>query len=275
MSSAFEHIVKKLERAEEHINQLEREREAFLNKTPNRELADYDADSEKAFKDFHGQRVVDPRLSVLTGDVLHQLRSSLDHMACDLILSNGGSITLKSQFPIFLYEPTKQGDIRRYNGQIEGVTRPEILTIIKRHQPYAAGDGRGGSHSLAVLKSLSNIDKHRALILHVVTIEARIRGTVRWKNGIVSESDSADLRTETSAELPFESELIDEVNMQRRLTTRISFAQWGDMTYPPVELINGLRALRTAVTDVLNDLVPYFRPPGDGPSHGPYPDDGD
>jgi hypothetical protein len=73
MSDALTHIAEKLKRADQHVVQLGTEAEAFLNERSNRELVDYDPQSAEAFKNFHQQRVVPPRLGVLTGEAIYQM----------------------------------------------------------------------------------------------------------------------------------------------------------------------------------------------------------
>ena len=157
-------IKAKLDRATQHIADLSSRLDTFLSEAPERELVDCDADAAKAFRDFHLNRPIPPEFGIVAGEVIHQLRSSLDHIACALHPKDGGTPTITSQFPIFSFEPTKPDDGRRYQNQIKGITRPAVLALIEHHQPYLRGNDR---HWLVVLKTLSNTDKHRALIVNV------------------------------------------------------------------------------------------------------------
>src|SRR5687768_8096129 len=117
-------IAEKLNRAKEHIEQLRAEVSAFLNEAPHRELVNYDASAAQAFRDFHQARHIPARFSIIAGEAIHQLRSSLDHLVSALIIADEGAPTVDSQFPICRFEPTKDKQIRRYKRQVEGITRP-------------------------------------------------------------------------------------------------------------------------------------------------------
>jgi len=66
MSDALSHIREKLKRADEHIQQLDRELKPFLHEKP-RTLVYDDLETRKAFEELHRNRVVPARVSVLTG----------------------------------------------------------------------------------------------------------------------------------------------------------------------------------------------------------------
>ncbi len=259
MSTALTHIAAKLERADQHIVQLGTEAEAFSNETPHRELIDYDAEAAKAFKAFHLNRVVPARLSILTGEAIYQMRSSLDHLACALILKDGGTVTDGSQFPIFRFEPVKPENLGRYKRQIEGITRPAVLAAIEALQPHTRGDGRD-FHWLQILKVLSNLDKHKTLITHVSVVQPRISHTSIFNNdtSLMVESDAIDHGTEivTAGRHRIFGDEVEVVNVQRRLTTFVSF-DWPGAPYD-LFAVYALRGLHTAVSDVVKEFSPFL-----------------
>jgi hypothetical protein len=255
MATALEHIDEKLNRAKEHIDQLEFAVNAFLDEAPQRKLIDYDPQSAEAFKQLHSQRVVPPRLSVITGDVFYQLRSSLDHVTCALILKDGGTPDNSSQFPITWKEPSEQHELRRYQRQIEGITRPEVLTAIEDLQPWK----RTENHWLSTFKGLSNTDKHRQLILHVIAVEPRISYDTYWpeidfKGSSFGFDDGTEVSTGTQEIF---GDVVEIMNVQRSLSTYVAFAQWPGAPRE-VELINGLRSLRTAIRRIVGDLARFL-----------------
>lgn len=99
------------------------------------------------------------RLAVIAGDVLHCLRSALDHLAWALVLENDGVPSSdshpKTQFPILSKPPVT---IRAKEG---GITKA-AETILAEVQPYSGGQDPT-VHSLKILSRLSNVDKHRTL----------------------------------------------------------------------------------------------------------------
>jgi hypothetical protein len=99
-----------------------------------------------------------PAFSVIAGEVVHHLRSSLDHLVHALIVRNRGTPTNNNQFPICLTKTSYENNVR--SGVINGVT-PTAQAIIERLQPYK--ETKPADSALAILNQLSNTDKHRLL----------------------------------------------------------------------------------------------------------------
>jgi hypothetical protein len=113
-----------------------------------------------------------PALSIIAGDVVHNLRSALDHLAVTLVPSaRRGS----ASFPIETRDIWAKNGRRyivrdaearkRWRTAINGMA-PETIAVLKQLQPY--GVARPNGHLLAVLSRLDNADKHRQLILFTV-----------------------------------------------------------------------------------------------------------
>jgi len=108
-----------------------------------------------------------PALSVMFGDALHNMRSALDHLAWQLVLRDGGQPTQQTQFPLQLHRRS-DGGFPEIRGGVAAATR-QLLDEVQRY----ADDDLGADprlHPLAVLKTLSNIDKHRELLLGVAVV---------------------------------------------------------------------------------------------------------
>jgi hypothetical protein len=99
----------------------------------------------------------------IIGDMAHNLRSALDHVACQLSIANGGDVECEqTSFPIFVDDaPGSRKQFARCAGMFSHLDR----TIARRLQPYQTADPR--THPLWLLHTLNNIDKHRRL--HVVS----------------------------------------------------------------------------------------------------------
>ena len=106
------------------------------------------------------------RVSLLVGDIVHNLRCALDHLIHHLALRNSGD-NLKhperTQFPIADNPTAYQTQAQRYLQEIA----PEHQSIIESFQPYHVMDANvqvgDYFHPLALLRDLSNFDKHRLL----------------------------------------------------------------------------------------------------------------
>lgn len=104
-------------------------------------------------------------ISLIAGDVIHNLRSALDHLAWAMACEFAGGEPRDPtgvQFPI-RDTPVTFADVRRVRTQLA----PEHWQFLERFQPYHGVDGRSDSwhgrykHQLSLLRDLSNDDKHR------------------------------------------------------------------------------------------------------------------
>jgi hypothetical protein len=89
----------------------------------------------------------------VAGDVIHSLRSALDHLAYQLaIVGSGKTPTRKVEFPIAKDRDTYEAEKAR---KVEGI-RPDAVEAIDALKPY-----KGGNDALWRIHELDNIDKHR------------------------------------------------------------------------------------------------------------------
>jgi hypothetical protein len=108
---------------------------------------------------------IDPLIGIILGDAVHNLRSSLDHLAWQLVVAYGGTPSDKTAFPILRTAPTAD----QY-----GRTRPNtnpglpvaVRDLLDEVQPYKRR--HSAEHELAVLHQLNIIDKHRELLVAVM-----------------------------------------------------------------------------------------------------------
>src|SRR6266542_5879088 len=114
--------------------------------------------------------------AVVLGELIHDLRSALDHLVWQLVLSNRQVPNWKNQFPIFSHGTMadwgkKQGKARQkdWRAMLRGV-HPGDVALIKSLQPYKRRH-RETFSALEVLADFSNVDKHRTL-MPVTTIAA-------------------------------------------------------------------------------------------------------
>ena len=92
----------KLARAKENVNNLHNEVTNFLNEhaTSYTTRIQHQKGGLECALIAYGDFEIPMRFSVLAGEVIHHLRSSLDHLIYALIIQNGCSPSKKSQFPI-------------------------------------------------------------------------------------------------------------------------------------------------------------------------------
>jgi hypothetical protein len=175
-------IRRKIEWAEAHAKNLEAIRDGFIQSKP------YTVGSEPDLKPGHeglhryfptSIKDVDPRIALIAGDIIHNLRSALDHLACQLVEVAGNSITDQTMFPIAKGDSINEPS---FSGKVKGM-RKAAQDKIRSAEPYKGGKG----HDLWVLHKLDIADKHHALLTTInrvgeitITLEGSfLRGNFR------------------------------------------------------------------------------------------------
>jgi hypothetical protein len=168
----------KIQRAHEHRNALEGEIEPVLNGERHQIRLSAQLDPHTGYHVFRVGAMPDEwrlRVAVVLGDIVHNLRSSLDQLAWQLVLNHSGRPATDQgarqvAFPIQT-DSKKLASTYTYN-KVSGSDR----AIIESAQPYKGPDNPK-LHGLAVLQRLSNRDKHRMLNpILVGTTNFTIRG---------------------------------------------------------------------------------------------------
>jgi hypothetical protein len=148
----------KIIRATDHQRALEEEARAFLDSRPYRVATKTDPASRRLIYYVESVQDTPVRISSIAGDVLQNLRSSLDHLAFELFMvgTHGKAGAGKHvSFPIF----DDANDYNKYAaGKVKGMPG-KAVSAINSIKPY-----RGGNDVLWQIHRLNNIDKHRFLI---------------------------------------------------------------------------------------------------------------
>ncbi len=115
-----------------------------------------------------------PRLGLVLGDFIHNIRSALDYVAVALAADNGAENIERIQFPICDSTATWRDNIEQRKPErgpspVDGIPHDKIA-LIEKAQPYHAPRAHRAGHPLLQLLRLSNTDKHREL--HVGTVNA-------------------------------------------------------------------------------------------------------
>lgn len=140
---------------------------------------------------------VPPDVTLITGDALHCLRSSLDHMAWQLVESAGNVPGKATAFPI---ADTSQKFADAIGGCTKGMAPPAVSAIRGLH-PY-----QGGNDSLWLLSRLDNVDKHRLLITTGQAYRSVDIGRVMFRKLLEGVSESSDERLRSLADVAIPSQ---------------------------------------------------------------------
>jgi hypothetical protein len=146
----------KVERAQEHIRDLAVEVRSFLAANPFVIATKRDPETRQLIYYVASVRETPVRIAAILGDVIHNLRSALDHLAYQLVwIGTGKTPSSRTYFPIA--DNCANYSARR-SEQVQGA-RPEAINAIDSLKPY-----KGGNDTLWKLHKLNNVDKHRILI---------------------------------------------------------------------------------------------------------------
>jgi hypothetical protein len=173
----------KLERANEHLDAFEAEGGNYLGGEFYMLVRDDSA--EGTVFQLWIKEEPPPRLSVILGDCVHNLRSFLDHIAWQLVLANDETPDEKTSFPIW-DRPPRDGTFRPPS--CRGMSN-DALALVERMQPYHEQD-RAPEHVLSFIRELSNTDKHRTLNLTAASLKGiRVRLLLGPNEEVFAEHD--------------------------------------------------------------------------------------
>ncbi len=163
----FAGIAEKLKRAEENIGNLYFEMQMFFEKSDYPVMPEDDREMLRKATEYHANRAIPPRFSVLAGEIIHHFRSCFDHVVWHF--SDPGKVKdiRRIEFPVFLKEPLGSDERRRFEGKIEGITDPNVRDLIERFQPYKATHPT--DDPLWLIHDFDIFDKHRELVVCVAT----------------------------------------------------------------------------------------------------------
>ena len=145
----------KVERAKRHLADFNEVIRVFFESNPYELVADRDAATGDQIYRVRVNAFPPSDLSIIAGDVVHNLRSALDQMVCALIRANRNQVSGGNGFPI-------SGSKARFESASIGKlknTSPQAKRFIFRLKPY-----NGGNKALWLLSELDNMDKHNQIV---------------------------------------------------------------------------------------------------------------
>lgn len=156
----------RFDRAQEHFNEIRSRLRAY-----------YAADTHTIIGELHfndlsySMYVAAPeeRLNTVIGEMLHNLRSSLDHLALIFVGLTPGDPTKDTTFPICKVRPTANKHGIQPPPPLAGGSTPEVMAFLDTHQPYQL-ETDFFFHGLWELHRLAIIDRHRHIVPSGVTL---------------------------------------------------------------------------------------------------------
>jgi len=202
----------------------------------------------------------------LVGRILYALRSSLDNLAWQLVLANGGTPGKHTEFPIFEDEP----EFKRRAPRVMRGMSTSAKTAIQDLQPFNAWPEHPDHATLWKIHGLNNIDKHRLPYITCLYLsrskgelrsEADIGGTLDYvrrkgtvKNGapLVRIRYDPDRARALDAEMEMQLDLAFDVAIQ---STEVTFLK---ASGEPSEAIPVHGVFETAFNYVDTTVLPAF-----------------
>lgn len=190
-------IRSKIERAKKHIREFDSIVQEIRDLKPYESFSEHDRQT--------GQNLIKvrmrstpfqlPELGIIAGEVAHQLRSILDHLAWQLVESGGAVPDRFTCFPICeTLASFKASDSRKVKG-----IKPAGIDLIEAVQPYQAGyDG------LRIIQELDNVDKHRVLL--IVAVKPRFASVTFTDGPPTPESGRVMFGIQFNDEVPWRNE---------------------------------------------------------------------
>ncbi len=256
----------KLRRGGENVRLLNDEVARFINEQRNRISVDVDMSAGTAKLVVPPLDKPPPSLSLGIGECLHNFRCALDYSIYELAWRDSQAEKHGTQFPIC---DSKSEFDRRSDRWLDGV-KAEHRTLIAGFQPYSALNvGKNPKFaSLAILRDLSNADKHRLLttavgyaalstgpmgVTTVAPFDALTGGAVTI--GFDPAEYAAYVREVEATGAPAPN---PEVDMKRDLALEIAFSDAARPPPPFSPVVPVLARMGENVEGILARLAPLF-----------------
>jgi hypothetical protein len=148
----------KVDRAKQHLTNLESAIDAYYRSNPYKIIADKDPQTGNVVYRFHYIQPVPHEWGGVVGEIIHALRSSLDNLATALAIHNGTTSDAQLKETYFPIGTTKESFDSRFPKDLKRVS-PAARRLVQRIKPY-----KGGTDAFWRLHQLDIVDKHTALI---------------------------------------------------------------------------------------------------------------
>jgi|SRR5580693_5135859 hypothetical protein len=219
----FAGIAKKLERADQNIFNLHNEILKFFSDSKYPVIPHPDAEGWQEAVDYHRALGIPKRFSVLSGEIVHHLRSCLDHLVWYFSspqsrIDNENSI----EFPVYR-EPLTKDQRSRYNRKIEGIANSNVIALIDGLQPYHRGND-AINDPICIIHDMDRFDKHRELTIVTACANATfpagtstetIRNVMKYRKGETLSTEDFAMAQRA-------------VKNDAKVTPQVAFAQFGN-----------------------------------------------
>ena len=158
--ASLENVRRKISHAKLHLERIKAEAARYHQANVSEFVPEANSPPNQTTFRVKPKIPIPDNIGLFVGDCLQNLRTSLDYLVWELVLAAKNTPGKKNMFPICLVLKSFQD--AQGAGRLQGVD-PAAVALIESIQPYH--DGQPKATSLAVLDELTNINKHRHLLL--------------------------------------------------------------------------------------------------------------
>jgi hypothetical protein len=249
----LERVMEKIIWTQQHRDTLDAIFKRYFQTEPAKIVREQEPASNDVFVTITPTAPIPTGISYAIGDCLQNLRSALDYLVRELVLTSNNVPTDHEIFPICKAPKGFKEAVRR--GQLGGI-HPDAVALIELMQPYNRGQNWEKS-ALWILNELANTNKHRRLLLTEmrsdhVKLDAFVAGVASRTMALKIPMFSSDTKLG-----PFPAKIpADQVQMQRQILICITFNERPVEGYEVSETINVLT--HHLVADVIPAFEPFF-----------------
>ena len=167
MSHPLDGCSAKLDRAAEHLFALQVAAVRYLDPSPWNLLGEILRNPDRYVVTVGVKKDPPLRLGTIFGDLMHNLRSSLDYLVYQLVRLNGHDPDERTAFPIF-GDPPRRTFANASEDALRGVA-DEPKALIEELQPYNRTDAE--RDALVAVRKFSNRDKHRTVVPFIAAMQ--------------------------------------------------------------------------------------------------------
>jgi len=181
------------------------------------------------------------RMALVFGDMVSNLRATLDYLVWQLVLAGGMRPGRRTGFPVVRRE--KDWEVQSA-AALRGVA-PEWVAKIEARQPYHRPE-QPALHPLAILDDINNMNKHRFLPVAVMSVQ-RLDLLLNVQDAageLIESQDFLDRPITPNGELArfrVPSHAYLEVALEQAPLCRVSFGGGFDSDWHPIELVEWVR----------------------------------
>jgi hypothetical protein len=144
----------KIKRAERHLSELDGAERRFADTKPFRLVVEAEGPDRHLLR-IQGWPLLPECFAPIIGDVVHNLRASLDLLACELVRMNGGNDN-NVYFPFAENGAALDSMIKQRNFHR---AHADAVNLLRSLRPF-----KGGNEALRAIHDLDITDKHKSLV---------------------------------------------------------------------------------------------------------------